>query len=211
MTKQLATALILLASVWAWPGVDAHAAPGTIMIVEGQAGYTMGSVFSEGPDGFGARVTLGVGGKFKGWPTRFYGIANITTASLGGTIGSGIDRAETSRSWFSYSFGIRMLSPVARNLRFLADISLGRALVDSSATVLAGSERYQTQDDALLVEIGVGLQYRLALNVSIGARVDVAIPTNLDSFDLLGELAGSPSTDGGLMNPSFLLTVTLHL
>lgn len=211
MTKHLATALILLASVWAWPAADAQAAPGTIMIAEGQAGYTMGSVFSEGPDGFGARLTLGLGGKFKGWPTRLYGIATITTASLDGTIGSGIDRAETSRSWFSYSFGLRMLSPVARNLRFLADVSLGRVLVDSAATVLAGSERYKTQDDALLVEIGVGLQYRFTLNVSVGVRVDVAIPTNLDSFDLLGELAGAPSTDGGLMNPSFLATLTLHL
>jgi len=209
--KQLLTALLLVAGACAGTTRDAHAAPGTIFIVEGQGGYTIGSVFSEGPDGFGGRLTLGVGGKFKGWPTRFYGIVNITSASLSGTVGSGIDRATTSRSWFAWSVGLRMLTPVALHLRFLADVSLGRAMVGSDATLLAGGERYHTDDDALLVEMGMGLQYRFTLNFALGVRVDVAIPTNLDSYDLLGELAGSASSDGGLMNPSFLLTATIHL
>ncbi|TNF31545.1 MAG: hypothetical protein EP329_12175 [Deltaproteobacteria bacterium] len=211
MRKQLWTVALMLVALLAWPSGDAAAKRGTIFIVEGQAGYTLGSVFSEAPDGLGARLTLGVGGKFRGWPTRFYGIFNVTSASLSGTHGSGIDRAETTRSWFAWSAGLRMLSPIARNVRFLTDLSIGRAMVDSEATVLVGNERYRLEDDGLLVEIGIGLQYRVSLGLSLGARVDVAIPTNLDSFDLLGELAGAPSSDGGLMNPSFLLTATLHL
>jgi len=215
MRKQLWTVLILLAALVAAPAGQASAKQaakrGSIFIVEGHAGYTLGSVFAEDPAGFGARLTLGVGGKFKGWPTRFYGIVNFSTAALTGTYGAGIDRAETERSWFGWSVGLRMLSPIARNLRFLTDLSIGQAKVDSEATILAGSERYRTEDDGLPVEIGVGLQYRLTFNFSLGARIDVAIPTNLDSFDLLGELAGAPSGAGGLMNPSFLITATLHL
>ena len=192
-------------------GGPAHAAPSTIFIAEAQVGYTLGSLFPESPDGLAGRLTLGAGGKFRGLPTRFYGIVSLGTASLTGTSGDALDRATTSRSWTSWSIGVRLLSPIAENLRVLGEVALGRAIVESQAVIRTGSDRYDVDDDALLVELAIGLQYRIALNFSIGARAELAIPTNLDEFDLVSEMAGGSSQDGGLMNPSLYLTLTLHL
>jgi len=200
-----------IAALVLFAATPAAAAPGTIFIAEGQVGYTLGSSFAESPDGLATRLTLGVGGKFRGWPTRIYGVFNLGHAALSGRIGSGVDAAETERSWTSWSFGLRLLSPIVRNLRFLGEISLGSGSVETDAVVLGGQERYRTEDDALLVELAIGLQYRVSLHVSVGVRADVDIATNLDAFDLATELAGGDSRESGLMSPSFLATLTLHL
>lgn len=185
--------------------------PGTFLISELQVGYGFGAVFAEAPSGLAVKATIGAGGKPRGWPTRIYGVINVGVGFYGGAIAAQSGSIETERPWVSWSVGVRLLTPLDVNLRLLADISLGQACVTSRATVLDGAERYTVEDDALLVEIGLGLQYRVIRALSVGGRIEAAIPTNLDPYDLISELSGAASRDGGVVNPSFFLTATWHL
>ncbi len=185
--------------------------PSTFFIVEGQIGAGIGSVFAEDPDGLATRITIGGGGKLVGLPTRFYGVLNISMNSYSGVIRDEVNHASTSRSLFGWSAGLRTLTPIAPQLRLLAELSLGQVSVDSAAELYGSLERYQTVDQSFLVELGFGLQWRLNLNFSLGAKVDLSFPTNLEDYDLLGAIAGAKATDVGSFNRAILVSLTLHL
>ncbi len=190
---------------------DAEAAPGTHVIVEGQLGWGGGSAFADAPAGLVSKLTLGVGGKFKGWPVRFYAIGNVTLADYAGELQTSSGNAETNREWFAWSLGVRMLAPIAPRLRLLVDASVGAGSVSSSAILNGGREQVSASDTTSVLEMGVGLQYRLHYRFSIGLRGDFTFPLSLDAFDVVSEFAGARSSDGSAMNPSVLLTATLHL
>lgn len=190
----------------------AEAAPrGTFLIAETQVGYSNGSAFAESPDGLGTTLTLGAGGKFKGWPVRFYGIANVSFAGLHGTVRTPIHHTDTSRSWFGYSFGLRTLAPIMRNLRLLMDVSLGEARIESRASMHGGVDTIATSDSSLILELGGGLQYRFAYHFSAGVRASLVAPVSLEQFDLLAELAGARSEQASFANTNVQFTLTLHL
>jgi hypothetical protein len=209
--RRLVTSAIFCLAITAVGAASAESRPGTFLIAEGGAGFSVGDAFAESPSGYATRLTFGGGGKFVNFPTRFYGVVNLTLAGYSGTVGSGALQAETDRSWFAWSAGLRTLTPIARNLRVLFELSMGRASVSSEAVLGGGRERFKTEDASFLVEVGAGIQYRFAYRFSIGIRADLAIPTSLDEFDVLAELAGAKSGSAGSMNPSALATLTLHL
>ncbi|MCA9514453.1 MAG: hypothetical protein KC635_05885 [Myxococcales bacterium] len=188
----------------------ARAQDATWFITEIQAGYAIGSAFPETPTGLETRLTGGFGGKFVNFPTRFYGVVNLTYMGLGGS-GAAIDDTEIDRSWISWSFGLRTLTPIAPRLRLLLELDLGRASVSSTANVRRGREIYRNEDDSFLIELGAGLQYRFNLYFSLGARVDASIPTSFEAYDPISEIAGVPSERAGTVSPSFLISATLHL
>lgn len=187
-----------------------EARPGAFMMAEVDFGYGLGAAFAEDPDGFATGVTLGIGGKPKGWPLRFFGIARLCFASLSGAIDSGLEHSEIERDVFNWSFGLRVIAPIANRFRFLVDTTLGGTQVQSTATLGGGAEQIESDDGSFLVEFGLGLQYRLHYNFSIGARMDVAIPTGLETFDALAETAGASSADAGMANLGWTLSATLH-
>lgn len=188
----------------------AQAQDATWFITEIQAGYAVGSAFPETPTGLEARLTGGFGGKFVNFPVRFYGVVNLAYQRLSGR-GPAISDTEIDRSWISWSFGLRTLTPIAPRLRLLLEADLGRASVSSTANVRAGRERYTAQDDSFLIVIGAGLQYRFNLYFSLGARVDASFATSFDAYDPISEIAGVPSERAGSVSPSVLISATLHL
>lgn len=203
-------ALIALATIC---GVASAKAPkrGTIFLGEAEFGYAAGCAFAEQPDGVGGRVTVGAGGKLKGFPTRFYGTISFTYAEYSGDVKSSLHRAETSRSWMAWTAGLKTLTPIAGRLRLLLGLGLGGAMVDSLAEMNGGVERLRSDDSTFLIEVGVGLQYRLNLHVSLGARADLAFPVTLEEFDVLAETNGVPSSEAVPINPSALATLTVHI
>lgn len=184
--------------------------PGTFFLVEAGLGYGLGAAFAEGPDGLTTQVTLGAGGKPKGWPLRFFGIMRFGWAWLSGDVVSALERSTIERDVFEWSVGLRIIAPISGRLRFVADTTLGATQVESRATLGAGAERIVSDDGSFLVHLGLGLQYRLHYNFSLGARMDVALPTGFESFDALAEAAGARSQDAGAANLGWGLSATLH-
>jgi len=180
------------------------------MLAEVDVGYGLGAAFAEDPDGFATGVTLGVGGKPKGWPLRFFGIARLSFATLSGSVDSGLEHSEVERDVCNWSFGLRVIAPIANRFRFLVDTTLGGTQVESGATLGGGAERIESDDGSFLVEFGLGVQYRLHYNFSVGARMDIAIPTGLETFDALAQAAGASSDDAGMANLGWTLSATLH-
>jgi hypothetical protein len=185
-------------------------APGTFLVAEGQAGYAFGGAFAEAPGGVGLRVAVGAGGRVGASGLRLYGVASVTFAELSGAVSGLAQSATTSRSWTAWTLGLRALHPIFGRLRVLGEISLGQALVESRAVLNRGAEVYADRDDALLVDVAVGLQYRVGLHLSLGTRCDLAVPTNLEAFDVIGAFAGA-GAQGGAFNVSTLGTLTVHL
>lgn len=192
-------------------GGTSQAAPGTWFVVEGGLGYGMGEAFAEAPDGLATNFTLGFGGKPKGWPLRFYGIVNLGWGSYDGEVTGSLERSTIERSTFSYSAGLRILAPLYRRLRFLSEVTIGGYAVTSEGALGNGAERIAADDGSFMVGFAAGLQWRFNLWFSLGARLDLQIPTGLDSFDPIAESAGLPTSDAGISNVGFGLTATLHL
>lgn len=207
-------ALIALASSMAQQSVAREvrhdSRPGTFMLAEVDFGYGLGEAFAEGPDGFATNLTLGAGGKPKGWPLRFFGIARIGWWSLSSDVDNGLEASLIEREVFNWSFGLRVIAPIVSRLRLIVDTTLGGTQVESFATLGSGAERIGVSDGSFLVAFGVGLQYRLHYNFSIGARMDIAMPTGLETFDVIAEMAGIDSRDAGAANLDWTLSATLH-
>lgn len=205
------TTLLALVMCTVVGGSVRAAEPATWFIVEGGLGYGMGEAFAEAPTGITTGVTLGFGGKPKGWPLRFYGIVNLGWGSYDGQVESDVDRSTIERSTFSYSAGLRILAPIYRRLRFLSEVTIGGFAVASEASLANGAERVVADDGSFLVGFAAGLQWRFNLWFSLGARIELQIPTGLDAFDPIAESAGAPSSDAGVSNVGFGLTATFHL
>ena len=211
--RTLLTALLVLAglSTGAWAEqARRDPRPGTFFLLEAGLGYGVGEAFAESPDGLTTGVTLGFGGKPKGWPLRFFGIMRLSWADLSGRVETALERSEIERDVFDWAFGLRIIAPISGRFRFIVDTTFGGTQVASRATLGGGAERIASDDGSFLVAFGFGLQYRLHYNFSLGARMDVALPTGLETFDALAEAAGASSDDAGLANLGWGLTATLH-
>ena len=194
--------------------VTGHVGPakarGPLFIAEAQLGYTTGGVFAEQPNGFGGKLTFGLGGKFSGFPVRLYGVLKLGLGAFEGSVRTSLHYSDTTRSWFGWSAGARALIPLGP-IGFVMDVGLGTAAVKSTAELNGGRESLQTSDSAFLIEFGGGLQYRFVRYLSVGVRLDVDFPVGLESFDFLAEASGVRSSEAGAANLSVLATITVHL
>ncbi|MFO0746830.1 MAG: hypothetical protein U1F43_14330 [Myxococcota bacterium] len=203
--------LLVLTLAFATAAGAAHAAPGTFMIVEGDLGYAMGEAFPEAPTGLATGITLGAGGKPKGWPLRFYGVLNLDWESLTSDVTSPGERSSLTRDTFAWSLGLRVIAPIRNRLRFFSEVTLGGYSVASTSTLGGGAEQLSSDDGSFLVRFAAGLQWRFNMWFSLGARIDLKVPTGLQSFDAIAEAAGASSSNAGISNVGFGLTATFHL
>ena len=183
----------------------------TFFIGEAWGGYSFGGAFPESPSGPTGGLTLGFGGKPRGLPLRFYGIANLGFSRLDATRSQAFDHATIARDVVAWSFGLRTLAPIVGKLRLFADLTLGGFHVASQAILDEGAERLDSHDGSFLISMGIGLQYRPLVHLSLGARAEYAMPTGLETFDPLAEVAGFRSENAGAGNFNVLVTATLHL
>ncbi len=204
-------ALLVVARAGLLAGERARAAPATIFIGEAWGGYSFAGAFPEDPSGPTGGVTVGLGGRPRGLPIRFYGIASLGFSHLDATRREPFDHATVTRDVVAWSFGLRTLAPLAAKLRVFADFAIGGFHVASAAVLDDGAERLESHDGSFLVSIGAGLQYRPLTHLSLGARAEFAIPTGLETFDPLAEVSGFDSDAAGAANVNVLLTATLHL
>jgi hypothetical protein len=140
--------------------------PGTHFLTGIEGGMTV----SGGID-FAGALTFGIGGKFVGFPLRFYALGEVGYA--GAEHADVVDgRAfSESRSAFDLALGLRVYIPVFGPLRLFVD-TLGGAAMVNSTLVRPGMTTLESDNEwAWAFVAGAGVQVRLFENLSIGGRL----------------------------------------
>jgi len=157
--------------------------PGTHFIAElngggsfaGSAGPTVGGV-------------VGVGGKLRGFPLRFYLIAELAYSSVAqnGTLSSGALDFHEERSYRDLALGLRVYAPVYGPLRLFVDAMGGgshvAALVERDGLTALSSRNWTGMG-----LLAAGLQLRLFHHLAIGLRAKVVLAGG-DALDGLREV-----------------------
>lgn len=141
--------------------------PGTHFLAELNVGGDLSGDLSAGG-------VIGIGGKMRNFPPRFYLVGEFTysTSTLEGTLPDLPLRFSEEMSYRDLAFGLRVYLPVARRLRLFLDIMGG-------GTNIVGMFR---RDDLSPLAVdtwsplalgAVGLQARLLYNISVGVRARI--------------------------------------
>jgi len=135
---------------------------------------------------------LGVGGKLRGFPLRFYlggefAYSSNTETGASPTLGT---EFRDQRGYRDLALGLRVYLPVLGRLRLFGDILGGGSWV--SGTIARGDlvERSVSGWEGLAV-VGGGLQLRLVKGLSVGLRARYALTG--DELDGLRSAMGVPS------------------
>jgi hypothetical protein len=139
--------------------------PGTHFL----AGIEGGMAISGGVD-FGGAVTFGIGGKFVGFPLRFYGLGEVGYAAAGHADQIEGRPFQESRSAFDLALGLRVVIPVFGPLRVFVDALGGAALV-SAMLEREGMATQEATEWSWAGVLGAGVQVRVFHELSIGARL----------------------------------------
>lgn len=139
--------------------------PGTHFL----AGVEGGLAVSGGVD-FAGALTFGIGGKFVGFPLRFYGLGEVGYAAAGHSdLLEGRPFNET-RSMFDLALGLRVVIPVIGPLRVFVDALGGTAMV-SSTLEREGMAPLEATEWSWAGVLGAGVQVRVFHELSLGARL----------------------------------------
>lgn len=128
-------------------------------------------------------LSAGYGGKFKGWPPRFYVLFTYSHGMFDSAHASSVSSATRSVSEDLLLFGPRLYVPVGRNIRLLLQAEMGFAFSNSDWSV-NGVENYRVSQTGLATRLAAGIQARLNRWFSVGMMVD-----RVNSFGLQGDQA----------------------
>jgi hypothetical protein len=180
---------------------------GTHLLAEVNLGLGIPPVSYLGP-GFAYGGTLGIGGKFVGFPLRFYfvaGAASVDFAGDGTHPATGLGFS-SERTYVDIFGGLRLLLPVFDELRVYADILAGAGYQGGSVLRAEGPRIDRSEWFAEGI-VAAGLQYRWNHYASTGIRLET-IFGNQDAA-LLDAFAGQESGSG--VRLSVMVTQTWHL
>jgi hypothetical protein len=133
-----------------------------------------GAVLS-GCGGPAVRAAFGAGGKFKGFPVRFYLLGQVGASSyvaspareLSGWLG------REQGSFYDFALGPRLYLPIIGPLRVFVEGLFGASLA-SGTYEEAGLARLHAYEWLALAQLSVGLQWRLFHEFSWGVRAGLA-------------------------------------
>jgi hypothetical protein len=199
MNRSILAAAMFLGCLMA--SVPATAA-GTHMIFEGGGGYGVSDLQATGPYW---DVAWGYGGKFRGFPIRFYVVLDYTGASLTGE-GTGYLHNVEEHALLA---GPRLYLPVARNMRIFGQALVGGFWSEGDWTI-HDVEHYRPRDDGTAGKFSVGFQARLSKHISVGMLYDRIIFWEKENDLSVSRFVGLPgAADTGNQN-RFGGTVTIH-
>ncbi len=157
------------------PVVEAPADPGperrrpapTFFIAELGGGFLLGPEPARLVGG-----TLGVGGRYGGFPVRFYAIAEIE--AMGGLSRTGEFADQTpvrdELSSLALGVGLRLYVPIVGPLRLLAEGTVGSLRMVGRTHTVDGN--YEDAHSAPYAALGIGPQFRILHQLSLGARYE---------------------------------------
>lgn len=219
MKRCLTVTLLVAAAAFAAPRPAAAAEQGTHLIGELELGVGMPPEGTHligqlelgvgippvgyfGP-GFTYGGIIGIGGKFKDFPPRFYLIAGASTVAFSGG-GTHLDAGvaySADRTYVDIFGGLRVVIPIYDAIRLYADI-LGGALYVGGSIVRDDGASLAKQDWSAEWAVALGLEYRWHENASTGFRVEGVFGS--EEIDVLDVFSGSG--DSGTARLNVLLT-----
>ena len=159
--------------------------PGTHFLAELEGG-----VLLTGDAGPALRASLGAGGKWKGFPARFYGIGQFGVSSY--TASSPAHAGSESGAFQDLALGLRVVLPLVSELRVFVEGLVGASLA-SARYMEPGLSTLHAREWLGLALFSGGLQYRVWYELSVGVRVSLA----LNPSGLVGVARDAGVHDGG--------------
>jgi hypothetical protein len=134
-----------------------------------------GVLFTSDP-GMALGAILGVGGKFRGFPPRFYLIGEFSygTATTEGLNQGAAREFQDSRSFRDVGGGLRIYLPIYGPLRLFGDLVFGGSHVSANLK-RTDAPVVQAAGWTPLVQVGAGLQLRVMHHMSVGIRSKVVV------------------------------------
>jgi len=160
-------------------------AQGTHFLLEGSAGTAM-TDGSDDADWWG--IALGYGGKFKGFPLRFYLMGAFDADGFSSTLHGGGSNADRTIDNATLTGGPRIYFPLGRNFRFFVDAMWGAAWTNCDM-VVNDLESYTAQDQGYAAKYSAGVQIRLTSWLSLGASVQRVLFWGRDDLAMLPQYA----------------------
>jgi hypothetical protein len=162
---------------------------GTHFLVEPYTGVTFNQGFSrEDAVGFESGLVAAVGGKFKGFPPRFYLYFRVAESLFGDDdvyVPSRQANVSVNRSYTQLTGGLRVVIPLFWKLRLNLEVGGGAVFSQNSLTESGTIEYPSYAKELIIVETGIGLNLRLFNWLSVGLMYDysfVAQKTRGDFF-----------------------------
>jgi len=180
-------------------------------LVEVAGGATVGAGEGGTPAAGGqGSLTLGIGGKWRASPARWFLIGTVDRSSWGALGDDRFGETMVSRIATTWALGLRGVFPLwSRRWRAVAQLQAGPSLVDAVGE-RAGLTSVATQDTHASLLGGVGLQARLHPRLSVGLRLDRLWALD-DGADLAASVAGLGEEGIGRGRYALGLTLTGHL
>ncbi len=217
MSSHHKTLLALLCAAAVWCGISLGAgqaqARGTHFIAEVNNGVGVPLGYEGGyRPGYALGLTLGFGGKFVDNPTRFYLLGQFNSSSFSADRVFNNKRRLVDRQVTDVNAGVRMLVPIDNRLRVFADVALGLAQIDSTASSpdLPGSLIFRDTRNNPAFFTAAGMQYRIMRSLSVGAKADFAFVFNDDEVDVVTSATSSQTGREQVGRLNLYLTATLH-
>lgn len=180
---------------------------GTHLLAEANLGLGIAPV-TYLPPNFAWGGMLGIGGKFAGFPLRFYAVAGAEAVDFSGEgvhpqTGCGF----TAERWYVDIYGgLRLLLPIFDRIRTYVDLLGGATYIDGVVDRADGPS-IAKQDWYGQFTLGWGLQYRWHENASTGIRAEAMFGGQ--EAEVLDTYAGQG--EGGGVRFSVMVTQTWHL
>lgn len=180
---------------------------GTHLLLEANLGLGVAPVTYLDPD-FAYGGMVGIGGKFRDFPLRFYFVTGAESVWFdgGGTHPQTGMGYTSERLYVSIYGGLRLLMPIFDEIRIYVDVLGGAGYIDGSVRRNDGPQ-VTKQDWFAEFTPALGLQYRWHENASTGIRAEVLFGGQ--DAELLDTFAGEG--EGGGARFSVMVTQTWHL
>ena len=196
--------LVAMALVWSFDARDARAGDGTYFALEVDGGAAFGLGTDQERPGYSAGVSLGLGGRPGGMPIRLYILAayNRNNLEVDGSV------FDLDRTVNSLLFGPRVIVPLFAGLRLFCEALLGPAWVSSKLEAVSGHASIeQDTETRFAYSLGVGLQYRILENLSLGIKASFQDEDKDDDDPILVPVTGSPGDPGMRISASGFMTL----
>lgn len=193
------------------PGIVAGR--GSHFLVEPFTGVTFNQGFGlEDAVGLESGFLVGVGGKFKGFPPRFYLYLRVAESLFGeDEISVSVRNATASvrRSFTQVSGGIRAVFPLFSNFRLNLEVG-GGSLFSSNSYSESGRQLTAYDEDLTVFEMGAGLNFRLFEWLSLGVMYNYSYAAENHRGDLIATILKEDNRGAELGWSHLTATVGFH-
>jgi hypothetical protein len=188
-------------------------AGGTHFLVEPYTGVSFNAGFTkEDAVGLESGAVLAVGGKFKGFPPRFYLYMKASQSFFGSDDVFVAERQSNGcvrRSYTGVVGGLRTVIPLFWHLRLNLEVGAGTMFSRNKYTE-SGRKITEYDESLTVVDFGAGLNLRLYRWLSVGIMYDYRFVAEDEYGDMITTILGGHVTDAELGWSTVTATLGFH-